>query len=460
MPTRKGKPESAAQWVPMADLVAWDANPRINEHAVSDVAASIKRFGFASPIIAREESGEIIAGHTRYKAALSLGLDRVPVRYLALDPTEAHLLALADNRTAEIADWSDGLSDVLRALEEDGGDLSGIGWDDDDLADLLAPDPLEPDGTEDDVPEVQEEAHSQPGEVYELGPHRLVCGDCRDPEVVARLLDGCRVNVAFTSPPYASQRTYDESSGFKPIAPDDYVAWFDAVQANVREHLAEDGSWFVNIRAGSADGTRDLYVHDLTIRHVRAWGWMFIDDFCWLRQSLPGDPNSMRRFKGAWEPVLHFASGRFKFRPNDVRHESIHAFAYADQKAAGRDISAASQGLGNNAQSPVGQAFGLAYPSNVLPFKGGAAVVGHSAAFPVALPDFFVRAYSDTGDAILDPFMGSGTTGCAAVLEGFEFIGIEREREYMDICEARIRHHMGGLFAHGVEVIETEQAAK
>ena len=64
------------------------------------------------------------------------------------------------------------------------------------------------------------------------------------------------------------------------------------------------------------------------------------------------------------------------------------------------------------------------------------------------------------GSVILDPFMGSGTTGCAAVLEGFDFIGIEREREYMQICEARIRHHMGGLFAHGVEVIETEEAAK
>ena len=60
------------------------------------------------------------------------------------------------------------------------------------------------------------------------------------------------------------------------------------------------------------------------------------------------------------------------------------------------------------------------------------------------------------GSVILDPFMGSGTTGCAAVLEGFDFIGIEREPEYMQICEARIRHHMGGLFAHGVEVIETD----
>ena len=60
------------------------------------------------------------------------------------------------------------------------------------------------------------------------------------------------------------------------------------------------------------------------------------------------------------------------------------------------------------------------------------------------------------GSVILDPFMGSGTTGCAAVLEGFDFIGIEREPEYMQICEARIRHHMGALFAHGVQVIETD----
>jgi len=162
MPTR-GKPESAAQWVPMGELVAWDDNPRINEHAVADVAASIKRFGFASPIIAREESGEIIAGHTRYKAALSLGLDRVPVRYLALDPTEAHLLALADNRTAEIADWSDGLSDVLRALEEDGGDLSGIGWNDDELAAILeAPEYVAKDGEELNLDDFSDFDHTCP----------------------------------------------------------------------------------------------------------------------------------------------------------------------------------------------------------------------------------------------------------------------------------------------------------
>ena len=129
--------EPAALWVDVAHLKAWDKNPRDNDKAVPEVMASIKRFGFAAPIIARP-NGEIIAGHTRLKAALELRLPRVPVRYMDLDPAEAHLLALADNRGAEMADGNDDLlSDVRRELEGDGVDLKGIGWDVDELAELL-----------------------------------------------------------------------------------------------------------------------------------------------------------------------------------------------------------------------------------------------------------------------------------------------------------------------------------
>ena len=94
------QPEVAAVWMPLSDLTPWADNPRDNDHAVPEVAKSIKRFGFASPIIARPtESGlEVIAGHTRLKAAKSLNLDRVPVRVMDLDPADAKLLALADNK--------------------------------------------------------------------------------------------------------------------------------------------------------------------------------------------------------------------------------------------------------------------------------------------------------------------------------------------------------------------------
>lgn len=108
--------EAAAVWVDRRSLVPWGKNPRKNDAAVKKVVESIRRFGFASPIIARRENNEVIAGHTRLKAAEVLGLDRVPVRYLDLDPAEAHLLALADNKLNEVAEWIP--ADVASILSE------------------------------------------------------------------------------------------------------------------------------------------------------------------------------------------------------------------------------------------------------------------------------------------------------------------------------------------------------
>lgn len=109
--------EVAAEWVPVSSLLPWAKNPRKNDgEPVKAIMRSIKRFGFGSPLLARRENGEVIAGHTRLKAAIALGLDRVPVRYLDLDPAEAHLLALADNKTAEKSRWDDAL--VTQILAE------------------------------------------------------------------------------------------------------------------------------------------------------------------------------------------------------------------------------------------------------------------------------------------------------------------------------------------------------
>lgn len=146
MAVSKQKPEAAAVWMPIGDLTPWADNPRDNAAAVPEVAKSITRFGFASPIIARPIEGgfEIIAGHTRHQAALSLGLDRVPVRVMDLDPTDAKLLALADNRVGEIATWSDGLGNLLKALEADGIDLDGLGFGDDELQQYINPPEYEP----------------------------------------------------------------------------------------------------------------------------------------------------------------------------------------------------------------------------------------------------------------------------------------------------------------------------
>jgi len=277
---------------------------------------------------------------------------------------------------------------------------------------------------------------SAQGEVYQLGPHRLLCGSCREPADVARLLAGRKVNLAFTSPPYAAQREYDASSGFKPIAPDEYVDWFEAVQAGVREHLAPDGSWFVNIKEHCDEGQRSLYVKDLTIAHVRKWGWRFVDESCWAHSGTPGEVH--RRFKNGWEPVFQFTrSNDFKFRPDDVRHESDAVRGkYADRQRP-RIGAADSQGLTGDIFANPELTSGLAYPSNVLRLGKNRESWGHGAAFPVELPAFFVLAYTDDGDVVYDPFMGSGTTLIAAAKHGRTAYGMEISPKYCDVIRRR-----------------------
>jgi len=132
-------PEPAAEWVATASLRPWKDNPRANDDAVGAVAESIRRFGFGAPILARRANSEIIAGHTRWKAAQKLGLDRVPVRFLDLDPVNAHLLALADNRLAEEASWDDAmLAAVLADLKAQQADLAATGFSDEEIARLLS----------------------------------------------------------------------------------------------------------------------------------------------------------------------------------------------------------------------------------------------------------------------------------------------------------------------------------
>ena len=130
--------EPAAEWVAIDDLKPWARNPRKNDAAVKKVAAAIRRFGFGAPVVARKANSEIIAGHTRVKAAKSIGLTHVPVRFLDLSESEAHKLAVADNRTAEEASWSTGdLADLVSEWSDAGDDLKELGFDENELEKLL-----------------------------------------------------------------------------------------------------------------------------------------------------------------------------------------------------------------------------------------------------------------------------------------------------------------------------------
>ena len=293
-------------------LVPYARNARTHSpEQVAQIAASIVEFGFVNPILVDSNAG-IIAGHGRLLAARKLGLVEVPVVVLDhLDEMQRRAYVLADNKIALNAGWNDALlADEVRALQTDGFDLDLAGFSGDELDSLLAP-PEEPES----APEAAEEIPAAPalavtrqGDLWLIGKHRLVCGDCRDLAVVTKLLDpekkdARQIQMCITSPPYATQREYDSSSGFRPIPPDEYADWYRDVAANVAAILADDGSYFLNIKEHADEGERSLYVKDLVIAHRRQWGWRFVDEFCW-RKTDNGVPGGWgNRFKNAFEPI-------------------------------------------------------------------------------------------------------------------------------------------------------------
>ena len=183
----------------IATIKPYNHNPRRNDHAVAAVARSIAEFGFRQPIVL-DEQDEIVVGDTRYKAALSLGLKQVPVHVArGLTPAQIKAYRLADNKTAQLADWDhDRLVQELADLQELQFDIDVTGFSADELQVLLGTDISSGLGDPDAVPEPPETPVTQPGDLWLLGQHRLLCGDLAQADQLARLLDGQVVQLLNT----------------------------------------------------------------------------------------------------------------------------------------------------------------------------------------------------------------------------------------------------------------------
>ena len=453
----------------LGDLVDWPKNPRrLSPHDAKALRESLERFDLADPLIVNVD-GRIIGGHQRKRVMLAsqewdpdaLVDVRVPSRLLT--EGEVAELNVRLNRVGEW-DWE------ILASDFNADDLLEWGFNEDEL---LRQGWLKSESTEDPEPqldkaaELQEKWDTSLGQVWQLNEHRLAVGDCMDWAVVDAVMQGEKANGVFTSPPYAMQRK--NQYGGVPV--DQYVSWWQHVQANIKAVLAEDGSFFVNIKAHTEHGERVLYVMDLVLAMQRQWGWKFIDELIWYKTGFPGAFNN--RFMNQFEPVfwfgtdgganlyfqtvtpseftcspfieetesiLHFAEiTRVKFRPKDVCHPGI-----VNRYVGGRQLNPVSKNIDfmENRQK------GMARPGNVIKVHVNNEALAHAAIFPVGLPTFFIKAFSDEGDIWLDPFIGSGTTMIAAERVGRLCRGIELDpkscavtlQRWIDLtgCEPRL----------------------
>lgn len=265
-----------------------------------------------------------------------------------------------------------------------------------------------------------------------MNKYELHLGDCL--EVMKSIPDGS-VDLIMTSPPYADQR----KNTYGGVSADKYVEWFLPMSEQMLRVLNPSGSLVLNIKEKVVKGERHTYVLELIIA-MRSQGWLWTEEYIWhKRNCFPGKwPN---RFRDAWERCLHFTREKqFKMNQESVM-VPMGDWAESRLKTGSKnDITRQKSQVGNSFGKCVDNWKGrtMAYPTNVLHMATECGNKKHSAAFPESLPSWFINLFSDKKNVVLDPFVGSGTTGVACMNTGRNFIGIEMDAGYFQTAQVRI----------------------
>jgi hypothetical protein len=399
----------AAEWVGVADLREWEGNPR-QEQPVEEVAESIRRFGFGAPILARP-NGEIIAGHTRWKAAQSIGLDRVPVRYMDLTENEARALALADNRLGELAAWDvEGLADALREIRGESASLDALGWQSEDL-DLLFD--LYPEPGAQESPEEGSEQGSEP----EVSPE------------VEEQRESLSLAEKFVVPPFS---ILDARQGY----------W----QSRKREWLAlgiasELGRGQVNENMvhPATTGTPNFYQHkrkleeemgrDLSTEEAR--------DIL-MERGLVDDPRQRSKRANAMpggspRPLdrMRAAKMKEKARANAIPGGSrLPATRRAEDGSIQRGDSRGNPALRREADKSTNLTGAARLPEWAS--NGTEYIAPGTSIFDPVLCEIAYRWFAPEGGSVLDPFAGGSVRGVVASVLGHAYTGIELRAEQVE----------------------------
>ncbi len=250
-------------------------------------------------------------------------------------------------------------------------------------------------------------------------------------------LPDASVDLVFTSPPYADSRkkTYGGPH------PDEYVAWFLPISKEILRVLKPSGTFILNIKEKAAGGERHTYVMELILK-MREQGWLWTEEFIWHKKNCyPGKwPN---RFRDAWERLLQFNKDR-KF---NMYQEEVMVPMGVWAKDRLRNLSPTDT---SRAEAVNGSGFGKnvsnwlkrdkAYPTNVIHMATECGNKNHSAAFPEALPEWFIRLFTREGDTVLDPFMGSGTTIVSACDMDRNAVGMEMHPDYYEMVQKKFQN--------------------
>lgn len=381
------------------ELVPYQNNPRTHSDAqIVKIVRSIEQFGFTNPILTDGDAG-VIAGHGRLIAAMKLGLETVPTIELKhLTAAQRRAYVIADNRLAEDAGWDD---DLLR-LEL--GDLRDMGFD----LDLTGFDPMEIDklfgplggNTDpDDVPEPPAVPTTCTGDVWLLGPHRLVCGDCTDAGVVEAALSGVAPHLMVTDPPYGI--SYDPGWHVK---------------------AAASGQ----IKGAGRRGTVGLVVNDDRADWADAWA------------LFPGSVGYI------WHASLFgavvaagLAQHGFELRSQIVWVKASFAISRGHYHWQHETCWYAVR------QGDTGQWHGDRSQSTVWQIEKKTSDTGHGTQKPVECMKRPIENNSNPGQAVYDPFLGSGTTIIAAQMTGRVCHAIEISPAYVDVAVTRWQNFTG-----------------
>jgi site-specific DNA-methyltransferase (adenine-specific) len=292
----------------------------------------------------------------------------------------------------------------------------------------------------------------RPGFLLSSLPSAIHHGDCL--KVLEKFPDAC-VDLVVTSPPYADQR----SSSYGGVHPGEYAEWMLPRTEQMLRVLKPTGSFVLNIKEKAVNGERHTYVLELILA-MKKQGWLWTEEYIWhKRNCYPGKwPN---RFRDAWERCLHFTKQR-KFKMNqDSVMVPMGDWAQSRLRSLGKnDVVRYDSQVGNAFAKNIAnwQGRDMAYPTNVLHMATECGNKKHSAAFPQALPEWFIKLFTDAGDVVLDPFVGSGTTVEAACSLGRQVIGIDIAKEYVELSKQKLSPPQGALFEGNIK--KTRQLGK